>query len=269
MDQPNTALIYNSSTIFNGTSSHVTYGTTADFNMTLPDNDDLPRWAEQVAAANNYAVNASSLEYLFKVQADLLQTVPNAETIFSTGHSLGVPPSGLLASAFWLLMPFSRGSVHISSADPLAYPIINPNYFVVGYDLQTQVAIAKWTRRFWMTDSMSCLAAEISPGYEVLPANATDEQYVEWIKTSCEFVLSPYLEYSNQTVSSNSHPLGTAAMMPRELGGVVDNTLKVYETSNVRVIDASVMPFQISGHLTASIYAIAEKASDLIKADIK
>jgi choline dehydrogenase-like flavoprotein len=57
-------------------------------------------------------------------------------------------------------------------------------------------------------------------------------------------------------------------MMPRDLGGVVDNTLKVYGTSNVRVVDASVMPFQISGHLTASIYAIAEKASDLIKADI-
>jgi hypothetical protein len=192
MDQPNTVLIYNSNTTFNGTSSHVTYGTAADFNMTLPNNDDLPRWAEQVAAANNYAINASSLEYLFKVQADLLKTVPNAESIFETGHSLGQPPSGLVASAFWLLMPFSRGSVHISSADPLAYPSINPNYFAVDYDLQTQVAIAKWTRKFWMSDPMSSLAVEISPGYEVLPANATDEQYAEWVKTSCEY--SPQLD---------------------------------------------------------------------------
>jgi choline dehydrogenase-like flavoprotein len=54
-------------------------------------------------------------------------------------------------------------------------------------------------------------------------------------------------------------------MMPRELGGVVDSSLKVYGTSNVRVVDASVMPFQVSGHLTSTIYAIAEKASDLIK----
>jgi choline dehydrogenase-like flavoprotein len=58
-------------------------------------------------------------------------------------------------------------------------------------------------------------------------------------------------------------------MMPRKLGGVVDSNLKVYGTSNLRVIDASVIPFQISGHLTAPIYAIAEKAADLIKGDIK
>lgn len=70
-------------------------------------------------------------------------------------------------------------------------------------------------------------------------------------------------------VASNSHPIGTAAMMPKVLGGVLDSNLKVYGTTNLRVVDASVIPFQISGHLTATIYAIAEKASDLIKADMK
>lgn len=54
-------------------------------------------------------------------------------------------------------------------------------------------------------------------------------------------------------------------MMARELGGVVDPNLKVYGTSNVRVVDASVLPIQISGHLTATLYAIAERASDIIK----
>ena len=55
-------------------------------------------------------------------------------------------------------------------------------------------------------------------------------------------------------------------MMSRELGGVVDPELKVYGTRNVRVVDASVIPMQISGHLTATLYAIAERASDIIKA---
>jgi choline dehydrogenase len=54
-------------------------------------------------------------------------------------------------------------------------------------------------------------------------------------------------------------------MMARELGGVVDPELRVYGTTNVRVVDASVIPMQISGHLTATIYAIAERASDIIK----
>jgi len=72
----------------------------------------------------------------------------------------------------------------------------------------------------------------------------------------------------NYLVSANSHPLGTAAMMPRDLGGVVNERLKVYGTKNVRVIDASVLPFQVSGHLTSTLYAISEKAADLIKEDI-
>lgn len=54
-------------------------------------------------------------------------------------------------------------------------------------------------------------------------------------------------------------------MMARELGGVVDPALKVYGTSNVRVVDASVVPLQLSGHLTATLYAVAERASEIIR----
>jgi choline dehydrogenase-like flavoprotein len=54
-------------------------------------------------------------------------------------------------------------------------------------------------------------------------------------------------------------------MLPRENGGVVSPELKVYGTKNVRVIDASVLPFQLCGHLQSTLYAVAEKASDLIK----
>jgi choline dehydrogenase-like flavoprotein len=55
--------------------------------------------------------------------------------------------------------------------------------------------------------------------------------------------------------------------MPKELGGVVDNRLRVYGTRNVRVVDASIMPFQVSGHLSSTVYAIAERAADMIKQD--
>jgi choline dehydrogenase-like flavoprotein len=55
-------------------------------------------------------------------------------------------------------------------------------------------------------------------------------------------------------------------MLPRDLGGVVDPTFKVYGTANVRVADASVIPQLISGHTSAAVYALAERAADLIKA---
>ena len=54
-------------------------------------------------------------------------------------------------------------------------------------------------------------------------------------------------------------------MMARELGGVVDSQLKVYETSNVRVVDASIIPMQVSGHPTALLYAVTERAANIIK----
>lgn len=53
-------------------------------------------------------------------------------------------------------------------------------------------------------------------------------------------------------------------MLPQDLGGVVDTTLKVYGTSNVRVIDASVIPQAISGHPSAAVYALAERVSGII-----
>lgn len=56
--------------------------------------------------------------------------------------------------------------------------------------------------------------------------------------------------------------------MPKDIGGVVDTSLKVYGTSNVRVVDASIIPFQVCGHLQSTIYAVAERAADIIKAQM-
>lgn len=54
-------------------------------------------------------------------------------------------------------------------------------------------------------------------------------------------------------------------MMPKEVGGVVDTSLKVYGISNIRVVDASVIPFQVCGHLQSTVYAVAERAADIIR----
>ena len=49
-------------------------------------------------------------------------------------------------------------------------------------------------------------------------------------------------EFVREFVGPVFHPVGTAAMMKREEGGVVDAELKVYGTSNVRVADLSILP---------------------------
>jgi len=56
-------------------------------------------------------------------------------------------------------------------------------------------------------------------------------------------------------------------MLPRPQGGVVDAGLKVYGTQNLRVVDASVMPILVSGHIQTAVYGIAERAADMMIGD--
>lgn len=58
------------------------------------------------------------------------------------------------------------------------------------------------------------------------------------------------------------HPCGSVAM-----GDALDSRLKVKGAKNLRVADASVFPNHVSGNIVSSVYAMAEKAADLIKAD--
>ncbi|CAI4218730.1 unnamed protein product [Parascedosporium putredinis] len=62
------------------------------------------------------------------------------------------------------------------------------------------------------------------------------------------------------------HPVGTAAKMPRKWGGVVDEELLVYGVEGLSVVDASIMPTLVGSTTSMTVYAIAEKAADLIKA---
>jgi choline dehydrogenase len=54
-------------------------------------------------------------------------------------------------------------------------------------------------------------------------------------------------------------------VLPQELGGSVDPNLMVYGTANLRVLDASVMPMEVSSHLTAPTFGVAKMAADIIK----
>ena len=50
----------------------------------------------------------------------------------------------------------------------------------------------------------------------------------------------------------------------RNKGGVVDKTMKVYGTSNLRVIDASVVPYVVSSHFMSLVYGLAEIGSEIV-----
>ncbi|KAL4742755.1 hypothetical protein BDV11DRAFT_216812 [Aspergillus similis] len=207
---------------------------------------NLASYSKNVSKASNGVVKESDLLAAFKLQYDLIfkSQVPYAEIVFA--------PSGeSFASEYWPLLPFSRGSVHIRSTNASQPPAINPNYFMFEQDATAQADVAQFIRKAFGTAPLSNIVGdEVSPGLDVLPANSSSATWNDW-------VLANY--------RPNYHPVGTASMLPRENGGVVSPELKVYGTKNVRVVDASVLPFQLCGHLQSTLYAVAEKASDLIK----
>ncbi|KAI3621666.1 gmc oxidoreductase [Moniliophthora roreri] len=148
--------------------------------------------------------------------------------------------------------PFSRGSVHISSTDPLVAPVIDMGFLSNELDKDLLVEGLKFTRTWAATAPFSDLVeVPIAPG----PEATTDADF------------TTYLE-NNVTV--HNHASGTTAMASRELGGVVDSRLKVYGLSNVRVVDAGVLPMLVSAAINPTVIAVAEKArsaADIIKVD--
>ncbi|KAK1143575.1 hypothetical protein N8T08_006185 [Aspergillus melleus] len=221
---------------------------TASIAHTLRSN--LHKYAHETAKVNGNIMKAKHLLPLFELQYDLIfnQKTPIAEILFMPGGAAA------LSSEFWSLLPFARGNVHIGSKNPQQKPIINPNYFMFDWDVQAHVGVAKFIRNALQTAPLSGLVDEEStPGFDVVSKDASVEEWKEWA--------------FDGNYRSNFHPVGTAAMMPRKSGGVVNNKLTVYGTSNVRVVDASVLPFQVCGHLVSTLYAVAERAADLIKKD--
>ncbi|TFK80961.1 GMC oxidoreductase [Polyporus arcularius HHB13444] len=161
------------------------------------------------------------------------------------------PGSAYITVYTCLMHPFSRGSVHVNTSDPMASPLIDPSYLDNDIDRQLALQGVKLARTITQTEPLNALVVgDHSPG-----ANVTTD--ADWTEFTKDFLTTTY------------HPIGTAAMLPRELGGVVDPlTLKVHGTANLRVVDASLMPMLIATHPQSTVYAIAERAADIIRGRI-
>ncbi|KAL2156795.1 hypothetical protein VTH82DRAFT_1541 [Thermothelomyces myriococcoides] len=156
---------------------------------------------------------------------------------------------GFQESSCVYLHPTSRGTVRINRDDPFFSPpevdyraLSNPT------DLEVLLEFTPFTRKYFLETRLKTLEpVELSPG-----ANVTAPADIEaWLRS----VMIP----------SSFHPVGTAAMLPRHLGGVVDEKLLVYGVKGLSVVDASVMPDLPGSYTQQTVYAIAEKAADLIK----
>ncbi|CAI7627960.1 unnamed protein product [Penicillium palitans] len=145
--------------------------------------------------------------------------------------------------------PFSRGSVHISSGNSEDKPTYDPNLLSHPLDLEIMARQLQFVGRIAETAPFSTL---LKAGKR-MPENTADLSDLDHVK-----------DVVKDRLYTCFHPAGSCAMLPREIGGVVDSELKVYGTRNLRVVDASIFPLEPSGNIQATVYAVAERAADLI-----
>ncbi|WP_090927396.1 choline dehydrogenase [Salibacterium qingdaonense] len=143
----------------------------------------------------------------------------------------------------------ARGSLKIRSKDPKEHPSMVYNYLSTEQDRREWVEAVRVTRNIMAQPSIAPYnSGEISPGSSV----QTEEEILEWVKEDAETAL---------------HPSCTAKMGPAsDPMAVVDpNNMKVHGLDNVRVVDASAMPYITNGNIHAPVLMLAEKAADLIR----
>ncbi|KAL4813125.1 hypothetical protein BDW67DRAFT_168873 [Aspergillus spinulosporus] len=150
--------------------------------------------------------------------------------------------------------PFSRGHVHLSSNDPYAPPVFDPKFFSHPLDLELHARHTQWLETLASTEPMASLIKK--DGRRLHSSKRVDD-------------LDTARELTRDRIVAHYHVTGTTAMAPRESGGVVDERLRVYGTKNLRVVDAGIMPLIPRGNIQAIVFALAEKAADLIKEDLR
>ncbi|SJL10545.1 related to choline dehydrogenase and related flavoproteins [Armillaria ostoyae] len=171
---------------------------------------------------------------------------PHAQSLFD------VPTRALHAC---LLKPMSRGEVLLKSANPFDLPSVNPNYMKDLDDLQRLLRGLRLCFRIAQTEP---LASHLDHTLEHAELDhrlhlKSDEELTEILKSRIETLY---------------HPTSSCRMAPQEQYGVVDARLRVYGLKALRICDASIFPWIVSGHTAGACFAAAEKLADEIKAGL-
>jgi choline dehydrogenase len=157
-----------------------------------------------------------------------------------------MPQGGVTLNSAYL-RPRSRGTVRLASSDPLAAPLIDPNYWADPHDREMSIRGLKLAREMMAQEALKpFVLAERLPG----PRVRTDQDYFDYACTHSK---------------TDHHPAGTCRM-GTDAEAVVDPELRFNGIDGLRVVDASIMPRVVSSNTNAPTIMIAEKAADMIRA---
>lgn len=145
-----------------------------------------------------------------------------------------------------IMRPESRGRVRLKTADPGDKPLIRFNYLAAESDRRQMIDGVPRTREMEAQRAWDGFrGAETTPG----PTVQTDADILAWIRAAG---------------STEYHPCSTCRMGTDE-GSVTDTAGRVHGVEGLRVVDASIMPHNVTANLNAPVIMLAEKLADAIR----
>ncbi|KAK7754268.1 hypothetical protein SLS62_003846 [Diatrype stigma] len=185
----------------------------------------------------------------------LYNTFPGYGVFDESGTALPHPGGRdrYLTFAVSLAHPLSRGSTHITAASASSPGLqIDPKH--LSHPLDVEV-LARHLQAVEGIKKTEPLAKQLVPGGKRAPAGLD----LSDLEQARDFV--------RRAAVAAYHYTGTCSQMPQEMGGVVDERLRVYGCKNLRVCDLSIVPIIPRCNTQALAYGIAEHAAQIIKSD--
>ncbi|NMM14259.1 MAG: choline dehydrogenase [Rhodoferax sp.] len=184
------------------------------------------------------------------IKSQASEPIPDLQLHFVVGklvnHGRTTPLGHGYSCHVCLLRPRSRGSVQLASKDPLAPPLIDPNFLGERDDMDRLLRGFKLMRHIL---AQPALAALHGKELAVSARARTDLEIEHFIRDHADTIY---------------HPVGSCRMGNGPLD-VVNAQLRVRGIDALRVVDASIMPRVVGGNTHAPVVMIAEKAADMIK----
>ena len=211
------------------------------------------------------------LNFIFRRRGPLTTSIGHAHALVRTSPKLEAPNIQIILTPFsfdrkaekieiskkqdmgfaiGLMRPRARGQIQLRSGSSQDKPLIKHQLLGNADDVNELLEGFHLARKIIQQDVFKpYLVEELFPGQHV-----KSNEELEALTRERAFPMY--------------HPIGTCKMGSDDMA-VVDQNLKVKGMDNLWVADASIMPTLPSGNTNATVIMIGEKASDLIKQQLK